>query len=160
MIKIKNQGYISLHVTEIKELHFTSFHVAFHAYHAFHVLHHISRHFMYHFMSFHHENSFHTHSYHLALKREEKGWYAKLFNRAPPEWGVLIRRIKTPPDWGIFTNDKNATSSRRFISWVQFRPRVPFLTKNSCCTWSNSYPRVMQGLVRDPNLKEESWKPF
>ena len=33
MIKIKNQGYISLHVTKIKELHFTSFHIAFHLFH-------------------------------------------------------------------------------------------------------------------------------
>ena len=30
MITIKNQGYISLYVTEIKELYFTSFYVAFH----------------------------------------------------------------------------------------------------------------------------------
>ena len=108
----KNQGYISLHVTEINDLHcmhcthiarhfmhhFTSFHVAFriischisyislyashtsHAYHtcrvfreqrAFHALHHTSRHFMYHFMSFCHENSYYTHSYHLGVKREE-----------------------------------------------------------------------------------------
>ena len=111
MITIKNQGYISLHVTEINDLHcthhvilccishqlmlyFTLFHVifytfycthymhhthithivhfAFHEQHAFHTLHHIARHFMYHFMSFHHENSLYSHSCHLALKREEK----------------------------------------------------------------------------------------
>ena len=118
MITINNQqskiqGYISLHVTEVNDLHYisrhfmlhyTSFHVAFHiischishislhalhvshtyhacctfnalhafhAYHVFHALHHISRHFMYHFTSFYHENSLHTHSCHLALKREE-----------------------------------------------------------------------------------------
>ena len=61
MIKIKNQGYISLHVTEINELHRTHItHVAYFAFHerrTFHALHHIARHFMYHFMSFHHENS-------------------------------------------------------------------------------------------------------
>ena len=102
MITIKNQGYISLHVTEIKDMHcisrhfmlyFTSFHVAYHTFHcthrmhhthithvahfafhahrAFHALHHIAYHFMYHFMSFCHENSYHTHSYHLGEKREE-----------------------------------------------------------------------------------------
>ena len=76
-------------------LHFTSFHItfytfycthymhrtyityvthfAFHAHRAFHALHRISRHFMYHFMSFYHENSFHNHSCHLGLKREEIG---------------------------------------------------------------------------------------
>ena len=113
MIMIKNQGYISLHVTEIKDLHciafhvilccishhfmlyFTPFHVifytfhcthrmhhthityvthfAFHAHRAFHALHHISRHFMYHFMSFYHENSSHSRSCHSTLKREEIG---------------------------------------------------------------------------------------
>ena len=48
---IKNQGYISLHVTEINDLHcthFTSFHVAFHVISCG-----ISRHFMLHFTSFH-----------------------------------------------------------------------------------------------------------
>ena len=76
-------------------LYFTSFHVAFNTFHcthcmhhthithvthfAFHeqrgfqALHHIARHFMYHFMSFYHENSQHTHSWHLELKREEIG---------------------------------------------------------------------------------------
>ena len=49
--------------------------------------------------------------------REKKmGQNATLFNRAPSKWGVLIRMIKMPPDWGIFTNDKNAASSRCFIS--------------------------------------------
>ena len=111
----KIQGYISLHVTKMNNLHciacishvisciisrhfmlhFASFHVifstfhcthhthrthvthvahfAFHEQRAFHALHHISRHFMYHFMLFHHGNLFHTHSYHLGLKREEIG---------------------------------------------------------------------------------------
>ena len=133
MITINNQrskiqGYISLHVTEIKNsrlhlvacnrnqrsashyiashvisciisrhfmLHFTSFHVIFHIFHytyhthrthlthvaqfafheqrAFHALHHTSRHFMYHFISFSHEISYHTHSYHLGVKRVESG---------------------------------------------------------------------------------------
>ena len=75
--------------------HFTSFHVAFHTFHCthhmhrthvthvahfafrkqrvFHALHYTSRHFMYHFISFSHEISYHTHSCHLALKREEIG---------------------------------------------------------------------------------------
>ena len=120
MITINNQqskiqGYISLHVTEMNDLHcmhcishiisciisrhfmlyFTSFHVifhilycthyihrthvthvahfAFHEQHTFHALHRISRHFMYHFMSFYHENSQHTHSWHSSLKREDIG---------------------------------------------------------------------------------------
>ena len=50
MIKIKNQGYISLHVTEIKELHytyFTSFHVVFHVISGL-----ISHHFISHFIHF------------------------------------------------------------------------------------------------------------
>ena len=139
MITIKNQGYISLHVTEINDLHFMSFHVACHfilhctsfyvtfhiilclishillyalhasyTYHACHafcisctsriscIAPHITRHFMYHFMSFYHENLFHTHSCHLGLKK--KGQNVILFNRAPPEWGVLIKKIKMPPD--------------------------------------------------------------
>ena len=48
MIKIKNQGYISLHVTEIKELHcmyFTLFHV-------FRIISRISHHFILYFISF------------------------------------------------------------------------------------------------------------
>ena len=111
----KIQGCISLHVTEINNLHcmhdalhvisciisrhfmlhFTSFYVTLHTFHcthhthrthithvahfafreqhAFHVLHRILRHFMYHFMSFYHENSYHTHSHHLEVKREEIG---------------------------------------------------------------------------------------
>ena len=115
MIKIKdqkNQGYISLHVTEINDLHrmhcirhvisciilrhfmlyFASFHVIFHTFYhthrthvthvahyafreqrAFHALHHTSRHFMYHFILFSHEISYHTHSYHLGVKRVEIG---------------------------------------------------------------------------------------
>ena len=93
-------------------------------------------------------------------REKKKGQNAKLFNRAPPEWNVLIRTIKMPPDWGVFTNDKNATSSKSFISRVQFHLRVPFLTKNSSCTSSNSYPRVVQDLLRDPKLLEKSWKPF
>ena len=75
--------------------HFTSFHVIFHTFHcthhthcthithvahyvfreqrAFHALHHTSRHFMCHFISFCHEISYHTHSYHLGVKRVESG---------------------------------------------------------------------------------------
>ena len=74
-------------------LHLTSFHVTFHTFHcthyihrthvmhiahfafheqrAFHTLHHTSRHFMCHFISFSHEISYYTHSYHLGVKREE-----------------------------------------------------------------------------------------
>ena len=51
MIKIKNQGYISLHVTEINELYFTSFHVTFHVFHVISCC--ISRHSMLYFTSFH-----------------------------------------------------------------------------------------------------------
>ena len=100
MIKIKNQGYISLHVTKINELHFMT-HVT-----SFHALHRILHHFMYHFMLFYHKNSLHTHSCHLALKKKEKDQNATLFNRAPAEWNVPIRRIKMPPEWGIFQTIK------------------------------------------------------
>ena len=51
-IKIKNQGYILLHVTEIKDLHCTSFYVAFHV-----ISHRISR--IAHFM--------HCTAYHVIL---------------------------------------------------------------------------------------------
>ena len=76
-------------------LHFASFHVIFHTFHrtyhmhlthvthvaqfafreqrAFHALHHTSCHFMCHFISFSHENLYHTHSYHLGVKRVENG---------------------------------------------------------------------------------------
>ena len=47
MIKIKNQGYISWHVTEINDLYFTSFHVIFHV-----ILCDILRHFMLYFTHF------------------------------------------------------------------------------------------------------------
>ena len=75
--------------------HFTLFHVIFHTFHctyhihcthvthvahyifreqrAFYALHHTSRHFMCHFISFCHEISYHTHSYHLGMKRVESG---------------------------------------------------------------------------------------
>ena len=147
-------------------LHFASFHVIFHifycTYHthrthlthvaqfafreqrAFHALHHTSRHFMCHFMSFHHENSLHSHSHHLALKREERG--------------SKCQALQYSATWVGCSNqeDKNATSSRHFISRVQFRPRVSLLTKNSSCTWTNSYPRVVQALLRDLKLLEKS----
>ena len=55
-----------------------------------------------------------------------------------------------------FSNDKGSASSRRFISLVQFRPRVPFLTKTSSCISQNSYLRVVQAMLRDPKLLEES----
>ena len=136
--------------------HFTSFHVAFciischtsyislHASHSSHT-HHACRvfcilriarisciapHFTSFYVSFHVILSWKFIAYSFmpfCIEEKEKGQNAKLFNRAPPEWGVLIKRIKTPPDWGVFTNDKNATSSRHFISRVQFRPRVSFL---------------------------------
>ena len=76
-------------------LYFTSFHVIFHTFHctyhthrthithvahyafceqrAFYALQHTSRHFMCHFISFFHEISYHTHSYHLGMKRVEIG---------------------------------------------------------------------------------------
>ena len=76
--------------------------------------------------------------------REKKyGQNATLLNRAPPEWGVLIRRIKMPPDWGIFTNDKNVASRRFFHSSRRFLLRVSLLTKNSSGTQPNSHPRVV-----------------
>ena len=75
--------------------HFASFHVIFHTFHcthhthrthimhvahfafceqrAFHALQYTSRHFMYHFISFYHKISYHTHSYHLGVKRVENG---------------------------------------------------------------------------------------
>ena len=49
-------------------------------------------------------------------RERKKGQNGTLFNWAPAKWGVLIRRIKMPPEWGIFSNDKGAASSRRFIS--------------------------------------------
>ena len=122
VIETKIQGCISLHVTEINDLHrmhcirhvisciqhfisciisrhfmlhFASFHVIFYTFHythhthcthvthvahfafreqrAFHALHHTSRHFMCHFISFSHKISYHTHSYHLGMKRVEIG---------------------------------------------------------------------------------------
>ena len=120
MITINNQrskiqGYISLYVTEMNDLHcmhcishvisciisrhfmlhFASFYVIFNTFHcthhtyrthvthvahyafreqrAFHALQHTSRHFMCHFISFSHEISYHTHSYHLGVKRVEIG---------------------------------------------------------------------------------------
>ena len=76
-------------------LYFASFHVIFHIFHctyhthrthvthvahftfreqrAFHALHYTSHHFMYHFISFSHKNSYHAHSYHLGVKRVENG---------------------------------------------------------------------------------------
>ena len=51
MIKIKNQGYISLHVTEINELRFTSFHVIFYVI-SCRTSFHVARHFMLYFTSF------------------------------------------------------------------------------------------------------------
>ena len=206
----KIQGYISLHVTEIKNSrlhliacnrnkqsalhrishvisciisrhfmsHFTSFHVIFHTFHctyhmhrthvthvalhtfreqrAFHTLHHTSRHFMCHFISFSHEISYHTHSYHLGVKRVESGskWHTLQLGAT---WvGRSIQEDKNATLMRHFSNDKNATSSRRFISLVQFCLRVPFLTKTSSCNPSNTYPRVVQDMLRDPKLLEES----
>ena len=159
-------------------LHFTSFHVAFHTFHrthhthhthvthiahfafheqrAFHALHHISRHFMYHFMSFSHEISYHTHSYHLGVKRVEIGSKRHTLQLSVTWVGRSIQEDKNATWMRHFSNDKNAASSRRFISLVQFRLRVPFFTKTSSCISSNSYPRVVQGMLRDPKLLEES----
>ena len=67
------------------------------------------------YISFHVISSWKFRAYSfMAFRIEERR--NSLFNRAPPEWGVLIRRIKTPPEWGIFTNDRGAASSKRFIS--------------------------------------------
>ena len=149
--------YISLHISHTHHTHITHVaHYAFREQRAFHTLHHTSRHFMCHFISFSHEISYHTHSYHLGMKRVEIGSKRHTLQLGVTWVGRSIQRIKTPPEWGVFTNDKGATSSRRFISLVQFRPRVPFFTKTSSCISSNSYPRVVQGMLSDHKLLEES----
>ena len=123
-------------------MHFTSFYVLFHTISC------ILRHFMLYLKLFHHKNTLHEHSWAFSIEERKKG--SKL--------QVLWQNAT----WsGHFdSNDKNASSSRRFVNKVQFWLRVPFLKKNSSWTWSNSYLRVVQGSVRDPNLVEESWKPF
>ena len=154
--------------------HFTSFHVIFHTFHctyhthrthithvahyafreqrAFHALHHTSRH----FISFFHEISYHTHSYHLGVKRVENGSKRHTLQLSATWVGHSIQEDKNATWVRHFSNDKNAASSRRFISLVQFRPRVPFLTKTSSCISQNSYLRVVQMLLRYPKLLEES----
>ena len=72
-------SYISLHTSHTlhTSLHRMTSHVivffTFREQCAFHALHYTLRHFMYHFMSFSHEISYHTHSYHLGVKRVENG---------------------------------------------------------------------------------------
>ena len=104
--------------------YFTSFHVIFHTFHcthhthrthvthvahyafreqrAFHALQHTSRHFMCHFISFFHEISYHTHSYHLGIKRVEIGSKRHTLQLGATWVGRSIQE------------DKNATWVRRF----------------------------------------------
>ena len=131
-------------------------HYAFREQRAFHALHHTSRHFMCHFISFCHEISYHTHSYHLGVKRVENGSKRHTLQLSATWVGRSIQEDKNATWVRHFSNDKNAASSRRFISLVQFRPRVSFLMKTSSCISQNSYPRVVQVMLRDPKLLEES----
>ena len=159
-------------------LHFASFHAIFHTFHctnhthrthvthvaqyafreqrAFHALHHTSRHFMCHFIPFSHEILYHTHSYHLGVKRVEIRSKRHTLQLSATWVGRSNQEDKNATLVRHFSNDKNAASSRRCISLVQFRPRVPFLTKTSSCILSNSYLRVVQAMLRDPKLLEES----
>ena len=149
-----------MHVTEINDLHFMSFHVVFHVilccishhfmlhfisfyiafhtfhctYHthcthithvahfifreqrAFHALHHTSRHFMCHFISFCHENSYHTHSYHLGVKRVENGSKRHTLQLSACQVRRSNQEDKNATLMRHFSNDKGAASSRRFIS--------------------------------------------
>ena len=154
MIMIKNQDYISLHVTKINDLYC------------------ISRHFMSHFTHFivhitciarisrmsrishftHSTHFMHCTTYHVILciischfvikihsilihgishwKKKKTDQNGTLFNRAPPEWGILIRRIKMPPDWGIFTNDKKCHLEQVFYQLGAILPESLIFHEN------------------------------